>query len=212
MTADWAPPTETMAAPPTPPPPTPRRKLWPRFLFWGGIALMIIGVVGAVGDWGARTWEMNQLLARVSVSENAMQTTKDAISAIDLPTDATDQQKQQATKALEAAAAQGADEVQQAGDGVAGLTFLPWHTELVDAQAAYLSHNQAWVDYLERGSETALTLFGDDNRIEPTWLAAQTAVGAALPFPTLPVLRSNYDELFVDDDTPDDDGSSGITA
>ncbi len=211
MTPDWAPPPVTTAPAPAPAPAV-RRKLWPRILFWGGITLMVIGVVGAVGDWGARTWEMNQLLAKVSVSENAMGTAKDTIGAIELPSDATDEQKEQATEALEAAAAQGADEVQQAGDGVAGLTFLPWHTEVIRAQAAYLSHNQAWVDYLNRGSEEAVTLFGDDNRIEPTWVNAQSAVAAGLPLPTLPLLRSTYDELFVDEDEPADDGSSGITA
>ena len=84
--------------------------------------------------------------------------------------------------------------------------------DVIRAQAAYLSHNQAWVDYLNRGSEEAVTLFGDDNRIEPTWVNAQSAVAAGLPLPTLPLLRSTYDELFVDEDEPADDGSSGITA
>lgn len=172
---------------------------------------MIIGIVGAVGDWGARTWEMNQLMARIAVSEDAMGTTKDTIAAVDVPTDATDAQKERATRALETASAQGAELVQDAGDDVAALTFLPWHTEVIAAQASYLSHNQAWVDYLERGSEDALTLFGDDNRIEPTWVNAQTTVAAGLPFPTLPLLRSTYDELFTDDE-PTEDSPPGVTA
>ena len=73
----------------------------------------------------------------------------------------------------QAAAAQGADEVQQAGDGVAGLTFLPWHRGSSGPQAAYLSHNQGMGRLPEPGDPKAVTLFGDDNRIEPTWVNAQ---------------------------------------
>ncbi|MFN8126532.1 MAG: hypothetical protein U0R64_08520 [Candidatus Nanopelagicales bacterium] len=173
---------------------------------------MTIGIVGALGDWGTRTWEMNQLLAHIKVSEDAMGTTKDTIGAIEIPSDATAEQKAEATDKLKAASAQGADEVAHAGDGVAALTFLPWHSEIIHAQAAYLAHNAAWVDYLERGSKEPVSLFGDDNRIEPTWVNAQRAVAAGIPIPALPLIQSAYDSLFTDDQPDDQSGGGGVAA
>ena len=105
------------------------------------------------------------------------------------------------------------DRVHSAANGVAAVTFLPWHSELINAQGAYLAHNQAWVDYLDRGTSEPLTLFGDDNRIEPTWVSAEKYVRAGVPFPALPPITWRVDEIFRDEQPTDEDqGSTGIPA
>lgn len=185
-------------------------RVWPKVLFWFSIGLMVVGAIGLVGDWATRTAEMNRLLSQIEVSEAAMGAAKDDIASVELPEDPTDAQEQRAQEELETASAQGRDDVAAAGDEVAAVTFLPWHTELLEAQRAYLAHNRAWVDYLDRGSTEPLTLFGDDNRIEPTWLTAEQQVRAAVPFPPLPTITWQVDEIFRDDEP--ESTSGGIPA
>lgn len=201
----WLPPTGSPVA--TDPP---RRKVWPLVLFWGGISLMILGFVGLLGDWATRTWEMNQLLARIESSEDAMRVAQDDIGAVDLPEDAAEPEKRAAIRDLEDAAADGRDAVRDAGQQVAAVTFLPWHTELIGAQGAYLDHNGAWVEYLDRGATQPLTLFDDDNRIEPTWRAAEIALRSAAPIPALPPIPQRLDDIFTDEEPEDSPG--GIPA
>ncbi|MEI2715819.1 MAG: hypothetical protein V9E98_02285 [Candidatus Nanopelagicales bacterium] len=199
--------------PPTGPPVAtdpPVRKVWPRILFWGGITLMILGFLGLMGDWATRTWEMNQLLSRIEKSEDAMRVAQDDIGAVDLPDDAAEPDKRAAIQELEDAAADGRDSIRSAGQQVAAVSFLPWHTELIGAQAAYLDHNGAWVEYLDRGAEQPLTLFGDDNRIEPTWRAAEIALRIAAPIPALPPIPQRLDSIFTDEEPEDVPG--GIPA
>ncbi len=198
--------TETPTAAPAKP------KLWPKVLFWGGITLMVIGVVGGLGDWAARTIEMSRLLGSIEASERSMTIAKASIGAVTLPEDATQEQKDAATRELEEASAAGRDQVHRAANGVADVTFLPWHSELINAQGAYLAHNQAWVDYLDRGTTQPLSLFGDDNRIEPTWLSAEKYVRASVPFPALPPIAWRVDDIFRDEEPTDDQGNSGIPA
>ena len=178
-----------------------RRPLWGRILLWGGIALMVIGVVGAVGDWASRTWEMNQLLSRIEGSEQAMQIAKDSIGAVTLPPDADPAAEGRGHPAT--------------GDRERRRRATRWRPRAtrwprcgscrgtassIQAQSAYLSHNAAWADYLDRGASEPLTLFGDDNRIEPTWARPRPPSGPASPLPALPMITSRVDQIFTDDE------------
>lgn len=194
-----------------PPAAASRRPTWATPVLWISLAVMAIGVLGllaAGADWAARTWEMNQLVSRIEASEAAMGAAQESIGAVPLADDASATQEAEAKDALRSASAAGREAVSATGDDVAALTFLPWHTEQIAAQGAYLAHNQAWVDYLERGATDPLTLFDGDNMIEPTWVRAESAVRAALPTPPLPPLPQRVDEIFREDDAaePSPDG------
>lgn len=200
-------------APPSGPPVAPsagqrRTKRWPKVVMWGGIVLMIIGFVGLIGEWATRNWEMSQLLAKVENSESTMVAAKDRIASVELPEDASDADVAAASAEIEQLARESVGAVEQAGDQVGEVTFLPWHTEIIDAQGAYLAHNQAWVDYLNAGSQDAVTLFGDDNNISPTWAAAEVRVRAAIPYVPWPNIPNQVDRIFEDSDDqqeqPDD--------
>lgn len=191
----------------------PSRRRWPTVVFWVSIAMIVIGVVGLLGDWTTRTIEMTRLAGAIERSEAAMTVAQQGIGAVDIPQDATSADKQSAIRELKAVSAGGRDEVAAAGEEVAALTFLPWHSEVLRAQATYLDHNGAWVDYLDRGSTEPLTLFQDDNRIEPTWIAAERWVRAGIPFPPYPPLAQRIDRIFEDGDGDDtDDSGGGLTA
>lgn len=192
-------------------PPTPRRPRWARVLWWTSIAVICVGVLGLVisgADWLARTWEMNTFISRVEASESAMAAAQERIGAVTLPSDATADQKQAAERELSSVSASGRDAVSNAGDDVAGVTFLPWHRELLAAQGAYSAHNAAWVDFLEHGSMDPATLFRDDPDIESTWQDAEVAVRAAIPSPALPTLADRIEAIFTDEPVAPD----GLTA
>ena len=194
----WAPP-QGPVVDTTPPP----RKTGALVLMWGGIALMIIGFVGLVGDWAARNYEMTRLLSAIEQSEAAMTHVKDEVVAVNLPQDPTPAQIAQASQQIERIAAQGQQDVRAAGADVGGVSFLPWHSEMVQAQSAYLAHNGAWVAYLGAGSQDARTLFGNDNAIDPTWVAAERNVRAAVPPLAWPTISSRVDAIFSDDEPTD---------
>lgn len=185
------------------PAPPRRRPAWAGPLLWISLAAMAIGVLGvflAGADWAARTYEMNQLVTRIEGSESAMGAAQEAIGAVTLADDPTSEQKAKAESELREASAAGGTAVAEAGQEVAALTFLPWHREQIAAQGAYMAHNQAWVDYLERGSTEPTTLFGEDNLIEPTWIQAETSVRAALPVPSWPPLAQRVAAIFTDEE------------
>lgn len=199
----------TLNYPPPAGPPViaePPRRPGARVVFWVCIAMVAVGFVGLVGDWATRTIEMTRLAGAIERSEAAMTVAQEGIGAVDVPEDANSADKQTAVRELEAVSARGRDDVAAAGTGVAALSFLPWHTEVLRAQAAYLDHNEAWVEYLDRGSTEPLTLFQDDNRIEPTWIAAEKWVRAAVPFPPFPPLAQRIDRIFEEGDSESGDG------
>lgn len=187
----------------------PPRRRGARVVFWVCIAMVAVGFVGLVGDWATRTIEMTRLAGAIERSEAAMTVAQEGIGAVEIPEDATSADKQAAIRELESVSARGRDDVAEAGTGVAALSFLPWHTEVLRAQAAYLDHNEAWVEYLDRGSTEPLTLFQDDNRIEPTWIAAEKWVRVGVPFPPYPPLAERIDRIFEEGDS---DSGDGLTA
>lgn len=187
----------------------PGRPTWAGPLLWISLAAIAVGVLGllaAGADWAARTYEMNQLVTRIEASEAQMGVAQEAIGSVEMDADSTPGQKADAEDDLREASAAGGAEVAGAGREVAALTFLPWHREQIAAQGAYLAHNRAWVDYLERGAVDPVTLFGDDNQIEPTWVQAETSVRDAVPIPSWPPLTQRVDVIFRDEEPPPADG------
>lgn len=167
---------------------------------------MVAAALFGLADWAARTYELNTLLDRVERSEAAMKRYQDEASAVDVPEDPTQAERQQAAQELETVAARNQTAVVVAGDQVAQVPFLPWHGELVSAQESYLAHNRAWADHLERGSQDVTVLLGEDALINSTWATAEVVVRRAEPWPTLPTIRSRVDAIFAP--APDDDAGS----
>lgn len=192
-------------------PPSPRESGRP-WLLWILVAVAIVGTGVVVGDWAARNWEMGRLLTAVEGSESAMQAAKDRISAAKTPggkdREPTPEEKRKARDEISGLAEEGHAQVQSRGQDVAGVSFLPWHTELLAAQAAYLDHNGAWVEYLANGSEDPATLAEGNNRISPTWEVAQNTFRATLPPLAWPWLSDEVETIFFDEE--EDDGSSGV--
>jgi len=201
--------------PDAPAPPKVGKSTGAKILLYGGIALMVIGLAGYIGDWAARNYELSQLLSQIETSEQAMTSAKDEIAAVTeaLPEDPTDEQRDAATEKIEEIAQQNSALVAATGAQVAETSFLPWHNEMLRAQTAYFAHNGAWVSYLDKGASDAATLFNDDNNIEPTWEAAKIAVPAAVPLGAWPTIQARVDSIFSDDEQPENpDAPPGLTA
>lgn len=190
----WAPPTGFAAPGAVSQPPSMHRGWWVL-----AIAAALV-FAAAAADWMARSFELTQLLTAVERSEDAMVRYQEQAAAIDVPQDATVAQRRAALAQLQAVAGQGHNAVAVAGSEVASVTFLPWHTELLDAQGAYLAHNEAWVSFLGRGALDASVLLGDDPEIEATWLVASAAMQAAVPWPAMPGLQGRVDAIFATED------------
>ena len=149
------------------------------------VTLAFAGPIALVGDVVLRQAEMAQLVTRVEASEATMVEVQDEIDAItqeyeSLPSP-DDQDRAELVGRLADAAAYGQEAIAEAGAGVAGDDYLPWHTSIRRAQQDYLAHNQAWQDYLEAAAVDPgeLTLPQDD--INSTFLEAEASMRKALP-------------------------------
>lgn len=178
----------------------PTASIGAKLLFWGGISLMVVAALALVGDWAARNFEMTRLLAAIEKSEDQMRVAQEAILAVDLPPDATEEQIEESSQQLREVAAAGRDGVARAGRDVGAVAFLPWHSELLAAQGAYRAHNQAWVDYLSDGAADPQSMFDSDDNIEPTWRRAEFEVREAVPLLPWPGMSARVDRIFTDEE------------
>ncbi len=165
---------------------------------------MLVVMLFFLADWAARNIETLRLLQQVEKSEAAMGETQAATVAVarsapqgtfplppkkDLPSDVAAE--------LEEVSATGRDAVAEAGEGVAAVSFLPWHSDLISAQASYLDHNLAWVNHLEAGSEEGEVLVrGDDADIKSTWETTEVQIRAAVPLVPFPGIPERLDTIF----------------
>lgn len=211
----WPPPGQFPIVVPAPigaaPAPTEPTRRGPHPVVWIVVAVVVLGMASVVGDWAARTIEMSRLLETVAASESGMTIAQDRMSDVAVPEKGegrpTDEDAAKASDEIAAIAGEGKAAVEAAGRSVADLSFLPWHTDLLAAQQAYLGHNAAWVAYLGAGSSDPASLAKDDGRIESTWLIAQQAMRAAEPPLALPFITDEVQSLFFDED--ENQGPSG---
>lgn len=179
-----------------------RRWLKVPLMIVGGLVLLAMFLL--LSDWAARNIEALRLLQQIEKSEAAMGETQAAtVEAArsapqgtfplpankDLPLDVASE--------LEEVSAIGREAVAEAGQDVAAVSFFPWHSELIAAQASYLDHNLAWVNHLEAGSEEGEVLVrGDDAEIESTWEVAEAQIRAAIPLVPFPGVSERVDTIF----------------
>ena len=160
----------------------------PAWLVWTvGIAALVLltganVVVG--GELALRSTEADNLVRAVEQSESAMKTTQaefdDVLSAYDTD-NLTDEEREQLRSELADVAAQGEVAIAAAGEGVAAVQVMPWHTQILDAREAYLAHNQAWVEYMAAATEDPAAWFRPQPAVNETFADAKLPLVKAVP-------------------------------
>ncbi len=168
-----------------------------------GLAVFLVTVLGlglVVGDWTSRNLEMRALVGAVEDSESAMTWTDDQIQSIIKQYGDTGKltaaQKTKAWDALSEAAYAGQFAIGAAGDEVSAVTVLPWHNDILQAQAAYVAHNQAWQDYMKIATEDPVALFKTQPEVNSTFEAADPLMKKAVPVPALFELKDRVELIF----------------
>jgi len=166
---------------------SPRRGV-PTWVVWTlGIAALVLltaANVAVAAELGIRSAEADNLVSTVEQSEAAMKATQaefdEVLSAYDTE-NLTDEEREQLRAELSDVAQRGGVAIADAGGFVAGLLIMPWHTQLLDAQEAYLAHNQAWVDYMAAAAEDPAEWFRPQPAVNDTFAEAKDPLIAAVP-------------------------------
>jgi hypothetical protein len=173
--------------------------------------LVVLAGFGAIaGDWLARNIEMRALITQIESSESAMsalQAKVGEIATAHQDATLTDAERAAIDEDLKAAAADARDQIADAGARVAAVQWLAWHTEVGAAQQAYLAHNKAWQDYLNRAAQDPSELALPQDQVNETFAAAEAPIRAAVPARALFHLRDRVDVIFA----PPPDVSGGPT-
>lgn len=154
----------------------------------GLLAFVITVLAGLLvsADWALRTAEMRTLLTAVYESEAIMEAYQDAsIDAVEEHRGATGADQAKLDDELIALAEVANEDLQRAGEVVAGIPILPWHRTILDARDAYLAHNIAWQDYTARVIEDPAELLRDQPLVNSTFEDAQEPLLDAIPQPDL---------------------------
>lgn len=175
----------------------------PGWLIWtvGMAALILITAANLVvaGELTVRSIEADGLVRAVEQSETAMKTTQadfdEVLSSYDTE-NLTDEDREQLRAELSDVAARGEASIALAGEQVALVEILPWHTQLREAQEAYLAHNQAWVDYMAAATEDPAEWFRPQPDVNSTFADAKLPLVEAVPLfdplDTLPRIELIY--------------------
>ena len=172
--------------------------------------LLVVAVLGGavlVGDWLARSAEMDRLVAGIEESEAAMIAAMDGVRAA-LADDPTPEGLSPDTaEALQSIASEGQAAVASAATGVAAVVIQPWHDDVLLAQDRYLEHSQAWQDFLAAAAEDPEQWFVEYEPITTTWEALGPVLSSAVPTPALWDLADRV-AVILDDDAGDSGNGS----
>ena len=191
---------------------TPRRpRKWLPVIAGVVTFLLVLVTVGTlVGDAFARSVEMRSLVARVEASESAMGALQDDVREIFAEYEGSealsDEDRAALDERLKAAAVKGRDAIAAAGQDVEALRWLAWHREIGAAQDAYLAHNRAWQDYLDRAAQDPAEFGRPQDDVNTTFEGAEGDFRSALPSLDLFDLADRVDAIFAP--PPAEDGSS----
>ena len=160
----------------------------PAWVAWtlGLVALVLITLANVVvaGELALRSLEADNLVSAVEQSETAMKTTQtdfdDVLSAYDTE-NLTEEEREQLSADLADVAARGLAAIATAGEGVAEVQIMPWHTNILEAREAYLAHNQAWVDYMAAASEDSAEWFRPQPAVNESFAEAKMPLVGAVP-------------------------------
>ena len=183
----------------------PRRQGWIPWIAGVVTFLVVLGLGGVlVADWSWRNSEMQALLERVEASEAVMGELQDAASeAFDEHSDAQDREKLDAE--LRDIAAAATTDIAAAGLEVAALPIAVWHVDLERARDAYLLHNQAWVEYMDRASGSSAEFIAPQPLVNETFIAAEPFFLEAIPAPDLYDFAERIQAIFAMPEEPSAD-------
>ena len=171
------------------------------------VFLVMVGVGGlVVTDWALRNAEMNALVSKVEVSEDAMGTLQGNLGAtydeFSGQGQLTASERAALNEQIQQVTQEGYDEVKAAGAGVEGVTVLPWHTGIIKAKDAYVLHNHAWQDYLAKAAQDPTEVTRTHSEINDTFMAAEKPMKTAVPVPWLYELKNRVDLIFLPPEEP----------
>ena len=161
--------------------------------------LLTGGLLGA--DWAVRTAETRSLLTAIEASEATMIVVQDDVAAAFDAFDAAGQSAEARADldaSLREIASEGAVAIETAGLAVTAVEILPWHRALERARDAYVLHNVAWVDYLNRAKDDPEEFVIDQDEVNRTFMEAEPMLRRALPWPVLPSLVDRVDIIFAE--------------
>jgi hypothetical protein len=171
-------------------------------------ALLAAGWTLAIGDWVARNAEMARLLQAIEGSESAMIATQDEITAL-MAQHSQDPEGGGLIAELGDAAGRGRDAIAAQGRQVAGVDVLPWHAPIEEAKQAYLAHNNAWQEYLDRASTNPSEFVTPQTLVDSTFAAAEPLLRAAVPLLDLWDLTQRIDLIYAPPEAPAGDDAPG---
>lgn len=169
----------------------------------GGAAFLLVLLTGGLlgADWAVRTAETRSLLTAIEASEASMIVVQDDVAAAFDAFDAAGQSAEARADldaSLREIAAEGAVAIETAGLAVTAVEILPWHGALERARDAYVLHNVAWVDYLNRAKDDPEEFVIDQDEVNRTFMEAEPMLRRALPWPVLPSLVDRVDIIFAE--------------
>jgi hypothetical protein len=188
----------------------------PAWVVWTiGIAALVLitaANLAVAAELGMRSAEADNLVTTVEQSEAAMKATQaefdEVLSEYDTE-NLTDEEREQLRAELSGVAKRGEVAIADAGGFVAGLLIMPWHTQLLDAQEAYLAHNQAWVDYMAAAAEDPAEWFRPQPAVNDTFARAKDPLVEAVPLFDLLDTLPRIELIYV---TGSDDSGDGQSA
>ena len=183
--------------------PSTNKLRWLPYVIGAATFVLVLASVGLVaGDWFLRNAEMRGLVVAIENSEATMSETQDSVSAVfdaygglDNPVPA-DRQKLVTELADIAGYAQLS--IAGAGEQVAAVPVMPWHTSIRTAQDAYLTHNLAWQRYMEAAAKDPIEFTSPQADVNDTFKAVEPALTEAIPQPALFDLVNRVAQIFVD--------------
>ena len=200
---------------PTPQAPAARRRMrgWiPPLIGLATFLVVLVGFGAIIGDAVARNAEMRSLVTAIERSEAAMGETQENVSGIIQAysgrTPLSEEDQAELDAALQAAAGQGRDAIAAAGEQVRDVRWLVWHRDVGQAQDAYLAHNRAWQEYLDRASADPAEFARNQDAVNSTFADAEAEVRAAIPLIALFDLRDRIDVIFAPPPPEEGDGQS----
>ena len=160
----------------------------PSWLVWtiGAVALVVITVanLAVAAELTVRSIGADGLVRAVEQSETAMKTTQADFDAVISEYDTeslTDEERERLRAELSGVAERGEASIALAGDQVGLVVILPWHSELLAAQEAYLAHNRAWVNYMAAAAEDPAEWFRPQPDVNTTFADAKLPLVQAVP-------------------------------
>lgn len=158
-------------------------------------ALLAAGWTLAIGDWVARNAEMARLLQAIEGSEAAMVATQNEVTEL-MSQHAQDGDGGELIAELGDAAGRGRDAIAAEGTQVQAVDVLPWHTSIDEAKQAYLAHNTAWQEYLDRATGNPSEFVTPQPLVDATFAAAEPLLRAAVPLLDLWEFSQRIDVIY----------------